>query len=160
MTVRSKPLIVMFAISLIAFLAIAAVDFLTPEPPEEQLRRLRQGMLALRASADSCQAALAREEAGLRASDARFDSLKNAIDFYESLDPRGVPADSYEAYLETFRAYNEGIPERAAAGDSLQLHWQTCSEIVAQHNAIADSARAIAEGLGLIRGSSDRQPGR
>lgn len=150
----------MVAISIVALAVIVLVDFLTPVPPTERLHRLRQEMLALRASADSCRAALEREEARLRASDARLDSLRDAIEFYESLDPRGVPADSYDVYIETFRAYNEGVPGRAAAGDTHEAHWRACAEIVARHNAVADSARALAEELGLIRGASDREPGR
>jgi hypothetical protein len=141
----------MLTISVIIFLAIVAIDYLTPVPPQQRLRVLRQELAGLRTAADSCRSALEREEARLQASDARFDSLRNLIDYYEGLDPRGVPADSYEVYLDAFNTYNESIPERAAAGDTLRAHWEICRAMTSRHNAIADSARALAEELGLMR---------
>ncbi len=154
-----RPLVVMAAISVVALAIIALVDLLTPVPPTEHLHRLRLELRALRTAADSCRAALAREQAELRASDARLDSLRRAIRFYESLDPRGVPADSYDIYMNAFEAYNAGVPGRAAAGDTLAAHWRACTEIVVRHNAIADSARAVARQLGLIP-AEDAPPGR
>jgi multidrug resistance efflux pump len=148
-----RPFFVMLTISVFIFLAIVAIDYLTPVPPRQRLRALRQELAGLRSSADSCRSALESEEARLQASDARFDSLRNLIDYYEGLDPRGVPADSYEVYLDAFNTYNESIPERAAAGDTLKAHWEVCRGITAKHNAIADSARALAEELGLMRDS-------
>ena len=141
----------MLAISVVAFVAIVVIDLLTPIPPSERLRVLRQEMTDLRMVADSCRQALTSEEARLVESDQRLDSLKALIDHYEGLDPRGVPADSYDVYIEIFNTYNEDIPARAAAGDSLQVHWAACRQLTEQHNTIADSARDLAEGLELIR---------
>ncbi len=155
-----KGVVVMLAVSAVAFVAIIVSDLLVPPPPEERFRLLRQEMNELRATADSCREALEREEAELRAADARFDSLKSQIEYYEGLDPRGVPADSYEAYLDAFNAYNTGIPERAAAGDTLEAHYQACREIVQRHNEVADSARALAAELGLLQDSLGREPRR
>ncbi len=150
MRTAPRPFLVILAISAVAFLAIVVIDLLSPIPPADRLRAQRQQMADLRAAADSCQAALVGEEARLLTSDARLDSLRAVIDYYEALDARGVPADSYEVYLEIFQAYNEGIPQRATAGDSLQAHWEACRELTVRHNSIADSARAIAEELGLM----------
>ena len=150
MASRRRPFLVMLAISAIAFVAIVVIDLLTPIPPSERLRALRQEMTDLRMAADSCRQALTNEEARLIASDERLDSLKALVDYYEDLDPRGVPADSYDVYIEIFNTYNEGIPTRAAAGDSLQAHWAACRLLTEQHNTIADSARALAEELELI----------
>ncbi len=150
MASRRSPFLVMLAISAIAFVAIVVIDLLTPIPPSERLRVLRQEMTDLRTAADSCRQALASEEARLVASDERLDSLKALIDYYEGLDPRGVPADSYDVYIEIFNTFNEDIPARAAAGDTLQVHWAACRNLTQQHNAIADSARVLAEGLELI----------
>ena len=101
---------------------------------------------------------LEREENLLQASDARFDSLRSLIDRYEGLDRRGVPADSYETYIEAFNTYNEGIPSREAAGETLQAHWDACTVIVERHNALADSARALAEEHGLVNDTLRRVP--
>lgn len=150
----------MLALSAVALLAIILSDFLVQPDPEEQLRILRHEMNDLRVAADSCREAVEREEAELRATDARFDSLRARIDYFERLDPRGVPADSYEAYLDVFNAFNAGIPERAAAGDTLEAHYQACRELVSRHNQIADSARALAAELGLLRDSLGDVPPR
>jgi len=155
-----KGVVVMLAVSAVALVAIIVSDFLVPPTPEDQLRILRHEMNELRLAADSCREAVEREEAELRAIDARFDSLRARIDYFERLDPRGVPADSYEAYLDVFNAYNAGIPERTAAGDTLEAHYQACRQLVWRHNQIADSARALAEELGLLRDSLGDEPRR
>lgn len=148
----------MFTISAALFAVIVVVDLLTPVPPRERLRSLRQEVAAFRAAADSCRSSLAEEEARLLADAARLDSLRGAIDYYEGLHPAGVPADSYDVYLEAFDSFNSGVPIQTAARESLQFHWKGCRSIVERHNQIADSARAIAEELGLLEGSTLRQP--
>ena len=147
----------MFAISVTVLAAIIVIDLLRPVPPEVRLDQLRQQLSALRAASDSCLATLQLEESRLLASDSRFDSLRNRIEYYENLDPRGVPADSYEAYLKTFNSYNDAIPARTAAGDSLQVHWDTCRSLVEDHNQIADSALGIARELGRLREAPGRR---
>ncbi|UCF19823.1 MAG: hypothetical protein JSU87_18245 [Gemmatimonadota bacterium] len=148
----------MLTISVVVFVAIVTIDLLTPVPPAQRLRLLREELSNLRTAADSCLAALELEEEQLRASDARFDSLRNLIEHYEGLDPAGVPAESYDSYLQAFRAYNRGIPARAAAGDTLRSHWQACRDIVALHNQVADSALDIARELGKVSDSLIREP--
>ncbi len=147
----------MGTISAVAILAMVVIDLVQPVPPEDRLRSLRDEMSSLRFAADSCRLALEAEESRLRASDARLDSLRGRIDFFESLDPRGVPADSYELYMRAFNAYNARIPGRAAAGDTLKAHFESCRAIIEQHNLIADSALDLARDLGLLRDSAVRR---
>ncbi len=158
MGLRAKPFIIMFTISALLFVAIVIIDLLTPVPPRERLRALRQEVAQLRMAADSCRSALEKEEAALLTASARLDSLRQSINYYESLDPRGVPADSYEVYLEVFNAFNRGVPVQEALGDTLQAHWQACLEITERHNALADSARAMAEEAGLLDNPAAREP--
>ena len=148
----------MLAIAATALVIMAVIDFLRPIPPEVQLRALRSQLSEARAAADSCRAALDEEEARLRASDARFDTLKSMIDYYEGLDPRGVPADSYDIYMAVFNEYNEAIPAREAAGDTLRAHEQACHTIIESHNVIADSAMVLARELGVLRDTSTTEP--
>ena len=148
----------MLAISVIAFIIIVVADYFRPIPPEVRMQALRHQVSELRAAADSCRSALEDEEARLRDSDARFDSLKSQIEYYEGLVPRGVPADSYDVYIEIFNDYNEGIPEREAAGERLEVNWEACRAITERHNQIADSAHALATELGLMRDSVLREP--
>ncbi len=154
----SRPLVIMGTISAVAILAMVLVDLVQPVPPQDRLRSLRDEMSSLRFAADSCRLALDTEESRLRASDARLDSLRSRIDFFESLDPRGVPADSYQLYMRAFDAYNARIPGRAAAGDTLKAHLESCRAIIEQHNLIADSALDLARDLGLLRDSAVRSP--
>jgi hypothetical protein len=147
----------MLILSAVAFVVILTADLLIPPSPRELLRGMTPRLRELRAAADSCRDALAAERSRLAASDERFDSLRQRIDFYEDLDPRGVPADSYDVYLKIFNEYNEGIPARAAAGDTLEAHWEGCRGIVEDHNALADSVRSIAEDADLLR-HSRREP--
>jgi hypothetical protein len=141
----------MLAIAATALVVVAVIDYFRPIPPELQLRALRSQLIEARSAADSCRAALDEEAARLNASDARFDTLRSMIDHYESLDPRGVPADSYEIYIGIFNEYNAGIPAREAAGDSLRAHEQACYAIIENHNLLADSAMALARELGVLR---------
>ena len=141
-----KAILTMFAV-------IVIVDLLTPIPPRERLRALRQEVAQLRAAADSCRSALEVEEAALVTDNARLDSLRQVVRHYEGLDPRGVPADSYEVYLDVFNTFNRGVPIQEAAGDTLRAHWQACLAIT-----LADSARAIAEEAGLLEDASAREP--
>jgi hypothetical protein len=147
-----------FIFSAIAIAAMILVDYITPVPPEDRLRVLREEMNDLRAAADSCRSVVDREEAELLASDAYLDSLRGELERYEKMDPRGVPGDSYEVYIETFNEYNAGIPARATAGDTLQVHWKACREITESHNQLADSARTLAEEAGLLRETPGRIP--
>ena len=147
----------MIAIAVTALAVMALIDYLRPIPPDVQLRALRTQLSEARAAADSCQGALDEEEARLRASDERFDTLKSMIEHYEGLDPRGVPADSYEIYIAVFNEYNDAIPQREAAGDTLRAHEQACHAIIDSHNLIADSALALARQLGVLRDTAEAE---
>lgn len=149
-----KGVIVLITLSLAALGVMIIVDLLVPPSPEDQLRALRSQLAQLRLASDSCRSALEREEKRLRAADARLDSLRGRIDHYEGLDSRGVPADSYEIYLEAFDTYNAGIPARKVAAETLVAHWRECRALAETHNRTADSAREIAEELGLVGDSS------
>ena len=149
---------VLFAVAALGLLAIAAVNVFVPPTDDERLQVMRAQMQAQRWEADSCQAALVRDEEALHVRDARLDSLRVQITAYEALDPRGVPAETYEAYINAFETYNNSIPERVTAADSLRAHWDACSEIARRHNELADSARGLAAALGLLDELPERVP--
>ena len=121
----------------------------SPPSPRERLEKMRTSLVTLRTAADSCGAALHAEERAFQAYNRNLDSLRARIGGYESLDPRGVPADSYAAYLDHFHRYNTGVELWEAASESLQAHWRACRAIAETHNAVADSARGLARDLGL-----------
>lgn len=140
----------MLAVALLIAVATVVKLTLIPPSPQERFHTLREKLQALRASADSCRDSLEQEEARFLAYNQRLDSLRGRIDSLESLDPRGVPVDSYRIYLEAFDRYNQGVPGWETAVDSLQAHWRACRILVREHNRLADSARDLAAELDLL----------
>ena len=119
-----------------------------PPPPAQELAPLREDLAVFRAAADSCNDAYALLEEDFRLYEARVDSLRQAVRDYESHDPNGVPGEEYPAYLETFDAYNEAVPEWEARTDSLETQRDRCRSLTERHNALADSARGRLIDLG------------
>jgi hypothetical protein len=110
-------------------------------PPTE----LRTGLLRARAAADSCVAALAAEEERFRAFGARVDSMREAVRGFETLDPAGVPVDSYARYLAAFDSYNAAAAAWPARADSLRAHWAACRDATELYNALVDSLRRLTQ---------------
>lgn len=149
MTSPPRGLFLVLAIFATAAVAIVVVRVASPPDPRQRFEALRGELQDLRAASDSCREAVAAEEARFRSYSGQLDSLRARVREYEALDPRGVPADSYAAYLETFQTYNRGVPRWNATAETLQAHWGACREITESHNAVADSARRLAAELGL-----------
>lgn len=155
-----RGVIILLAASFAGLAAIIVIDLLVPPSPEDHLGALRSRLARLRLENDSCRAALEREEDELRRTDQRLDSLRGRIDSFEVLDSRGVPADSYDAYLRAFNSFNAGVPDRALAAETLQAHWRACARLAEVHNQTVDSARTIATELGLVSDSSAERSAR
>lgn len=94
---------------------------------------------------------LVTAEAGFRAYDSRVDSLRSRVEELESLHPEGVPADSFDIYLEAFDDYNEAVEGWEGRVDALREERTECVEIVERHNQLSDSLRGILEGLGQVQ---------
>lgn len=107
----------------------------------DELLALADSVAALRTAADVCMGDLARAETEFRQFDAEVDSLRSRVDRYEGLDPEGVPAEEYDAYLQTFDRYNASAGEWASRADSLRLREGRCRALVERHNLFADSLR-------------------
>lgn len=123
----------------------AALLYRFTRPPSfhEQVEPLVSTITAYRAFADSCQNALDQGSSGLESYDDRLDSLRLRVRALERMDPRGVPTDSYEAYLETFDAYNDAVPGWSERADTLQAQWRRCRDVTEVHNQLADSLRQL-----------------
>lgn len=104
---------------------------------------LRDTLHVLRSAADSCRSEIDESASRLQAFDARLDSLRSRVREYEAIDPRGVPADSYEVYLEAFDRYNESVPGWSERADTLRERWARCTDLTQTHNALADSLRQL-----------------
>lgn len=121
---------------------------------------LREELFRARASADSCRTSLRREEGRFDAFEERVDSLRGRVEGFEEVHPetggRGVPADSYETYMEAYERYNRTIPAWEERADSLEARWERCRAVVRRHNALADSLRALLVEHGLVEDTLPR----
>lgn len=109
-----------------------------------RMQSLVESMREARVALDSCRTSLGEEQTAFRAFDHGVDSLKQALEDFESAGGR-VPAARYDAYLSTFERYNAAVPEWQERADSLRAHWRTCSELTRRHNEIVDTLRELAQ---------------
>ncbi|MFW6079943.1 MAG: hypothetical protein ACODAE_09995 [Gemmatimonadota bacterium] len=154
-TTRRSRWIKVLSLLVVLGAAIVVMRVLTaPSRAQIRLAEMREELRDARAVADSCMAALEREEAEFEEFDRRVDTLREIVQRYESADPDGVPADVYESYLEAFDRYNEAVPEWRARADTLRAHWSACDSTVRSFNALADSLRPRIEELRGEAGST------
>jgi len=111
--------------------------------PPDIIGPLEDSLRVLRIGADSCRAELERGQRMLNEYDERLDSLRARVRQLESLDRRGVPADSYDVYLGAFDQYNDSAAGWSARTDTLRAHLQRCRSLTELHNMIADSLRRL-----------------
>ncbi len=140
MSNRTKSVLLILA--LLAGTAILISERRRPRGQQAMLE-LRETLRTLRASADSCRIAVERDASRFEAFDHTLDSLRARVDSLESIDPRGVPADSYATYLEAFDRYNDSIAGWTRRADSLRVRDARCREIAELHNVLADSLRMM-----------------
>lgn len=126
-----------------------------PPSPQERLRSLRLELRALKDSAEVCSEALALEQQEFTTYQAHVDSLRDRIDALEDIVPRGVPGDSYPAYLATVDSFNAVVPDWQPAADSLAASRSACQVRIDAHKTLADSVRGLAASLGLLDASPD-----
>jgi hypothetical protein len=132
------------AVAAVLVLAVAGVLSLARVLHEPSgVTVLRDSVAVLRAAADSCRNALDAGQAGLFEYNARLDSLRGRVRGLEAHDPRGVPADSYQVYMEAFAAYNDSARAWQAHVDTLQAQLERCRAVTQSHNALADSLRQV-----------------
>jgi len=142
-----------------ALLLIAAAAVLLrigrPGGRDEPLAPLRDTLRALRTTVESCQDSLTLDGARLEADRLRLDSMRARVRVLETIDARGVPADSYATYLEAFDRYNDSVDAWTARADTLDRSWKLCRELTETHNALTDSLhRALIRQLEEARGDT------
>ncbi len=133
-----RPLIFLGTLVLVSLAGLAWRAF-GPPSPRERVESARETLRLLRAEAQACQDELRQEEVGFRSFEGEVGELRARIDALESLDPRGVPGDSYAIYLELVNEFNLVVPDWSTRADSLQSAWEECRAAVDAHNAAADS---------------------
>jgi len=120
--------------------------------PREIAEGLRVEAEGLRPLIDACLTTRARIELRFQEHVRVTAELRAAVDSLESLDPRGVPSDSYEEYLALVDRFNIATREWEVRSEELLSYDPRCRELIAAHNALGDSARRILaeEGIGVL----------
>jgi hypothetical protein len=54
-----------------------------------------------------------------------------------------VDAEEYEAYMEDFNAYNEGVGRWESQARSVRDREEECRQLVMRHNVLVDSLRTV-----------------
>lgn len=107
-----------------------------------EIDRLRQEMYVARVAADSCQNAVAYAEMAFQRFNARVDSVRGEVRDLEALDPRGVPEERYDEYMQLFDAYNDSVATWDDRVARLQGDEAACRTIIDRHNDLADTLRS------------------
>lgn len=107
-----------------------------------EIESLRGRIFLSRLAADSCRGSLTLQESRFRDFGTTVDSLRDQVRDFEQLDPRGVPEEQYEAYLDRFNAYNDSVAAWDARVETLRSNEEACRVLVEAHNQLADSLRA------------------
>jgi hypothetical protein len=123
----------------------AALVYRFTRPPSfrERVEPLVTHIAEYRTAVELCQNTLARNSRRLDSYDEQLDSLRLRVQALERMDPRGVPRDSYETYLESFDAYNAAVPGWAERADTVQAQYARCRAVTETHNRLADSLRSL-----------------
>lgn len=156
---RLRVLVVAGVAALLVVLGLAVHHKLERRAELRALQALGDSVEFLRAAYEDCRYELGRQEVGFRSHDQRVDSLRSEVEAYESRNAegeRGVAAEEYDAYLETFDLYNLSVGEWKERADSLQARSRRCRETAVRHNVLADSLRAR---LGAFQAGEDGSGG-
>jgi DNA mismatch repair ATPase MutS len=144
----TRPFQVVAALGVLGLGAFGISRLVERRATVREIRALRDGIYESRIAADSCRFSLAVEEGRLQRFSDLVDTLHAEVRDFEALDPRGVPEERYDAYLERFHAYNDSVAEWEARAERLRAHESECHAIIEVHNALSDSLRRrVAEEL-------------
>lgn len=115
-----------------------------------EVTRLRGDLFQARAAADRCRGSLVNSESSLRDFDDVISELRAQVDSFEALDPRGVPEDQYDAYMESFESYNDSVAAWENRAERLRTAEAACRQTIERHNALSDTLRALLDSAGVV----------
>lgn len=149
---------VLLSLSAAALLFLGIDRLLERQRITGEVNRLRGELFQARAAADRCRGALVNSEAGLRAFDQVIARLRAEVDSFEALDPRGVPEDHYDEYMESFESYNDSVAAWDARAGRLRTSEAACRATIERHNALSDTLRSVLVEAGLAPDTADAEP--
>jgi len=109
----------------------------------------RTELRSIRSQVNACLATQDRVELRFQSLTRQTRGLRDELDYLESLDPRGVPSDRYDRYLDLVEAFNASIPEWERQAVDLRLHEARCRTLIELHNVHADSLQRFLVGHGI-----------
>lgn len=131
-------------------LATAAERREARDSPVRAAERLQGEVREARAAWSSCLDSLDAMERRFRTQAEETEGLGARIRELEGLDPRGVPAARYEAYLDAVARYNAGIAAWEAWAEALDARQAACRTLLEARNVLADSLRTLLREAGYL----------
>lgn len=117
--------------------------------PRAQAEAYHAEVRESRTEVKACLEEMARNETYFRAQERLTGDLGAQLRSFEAMDPRGVPADMYEDYMEAVERYNASLPAWELRGESLRRISERCRDLTEAHNVRTDSLRGLLEEAGL-----------
>jgi hypothetical protein len=120
------------------------------DSPRVRADAVREEVRLAQAEAERCMEHLAASNLRFQSQRRQTQAFQSRIDALEALDDRGVPADSYDVYLETVERFNASIEGWELRGEALVTTQQRCRALVEDRNVLADSLRRILVEMGYL----------
>lgn len=140
-----KLLLALLALAVVGSLAGSIWTLVERSRERQEILDLRDRVARARISADSCTNTLAYDQMLFRQFDQAVDSLRGEVRALEELDPRGVPEERYDEYMERFRGYNDSVAVWERRAEGLRTSDAACRTLIERHNALSDSVRGVLE---------------
>jgi DNA repair ATPase RecN len=120
------------------------------DSPLRQAEEVRDVVREARAGWEACLDTLDVVERRFRTQAEETERLQARIHRLEAMDPRGVPADSYEVYLEVVDRFNATVQGWEGRLAALRAREAACQDLLEARNELADSLRALLEDAGYL----------
>ncbi len=140
---------VALVLSLAAIMYFGATRLLEQQRAANEITRLRDQLYRARVTADRCQRSIASSEGALQEFRLRLDSLKARVDSFEALDPRGVPQEQYDTYMEAFTVFNDSAGSWELREEQLRTADSSCRDVIVRHNALQDTLQTVLAEAGI-----------
>jgi hypothetical protein len=142
-----KLLLGLLALAVVGSLSASIWTLVDRSRTREEILNLRDRVARARISADSCTNVLAYDQMLFQRFDQVVDSLRGEVRVLEELDPRGIPEERYDEYMERFRGYNDSVAAWERRADRLRVSDAACRTLIETHNALSDSVRGVLEAM-------------
>lgn len=111
---------------------------------------IRNELVDLRNEVDACLATRAQSEIRLQSLAQETEEMLARLDSLEALDPRGVPTEAYDTYLDQVQGYNAAVEEWELQAEDLSDLALECDSLVREHNSLAGSLQEFLVGEGIL----------